>query len=195
MTRAISASFILLLTCELQQCTGATLCVKLRSIFSKAVPGVSVRIVDPNESSIISGSTDSNGEFCASELRPGSYSLEVRPAFYLAATYWNVVVSPSSERWLEVELYAREIRGLEVLSSAELVGQLESQKTGEKPTRICVEVMKRRTCVPLSKWGEYRLAIPLGRVVVWFETAEGSIICKKALTISVSERISVGCAP
>lgn len=194
MIRAITLSVILFATCDLQPCVGATFCVKLRSIFAKGVPNVIVRIVDPKVNFTTSGSTNLSGEWCAADLRPGSYSVEVKPKFYLAATYWDVVIPPASERWLEIELYAREIRGFEVLSYAELTGQIETSRNGSKPTRICVEAMKKRNCEALSAWGEYRVQIPLGLISVWVESEGGVIMCKQELTIRTKERISIECS-
>ncbi|MGO9242689.1 MAG: carboxypeptidase-like regulatory domain-containing protein [Bryobacteraceae bacterium] len=69
---------------------------------SARVPDAIVMVIDQSTSSSIGLRTDSSGEFTASDLKPGKYTLAVRKEGFLSASRSNILVD--GHRTLRVEL-------------------------------------------------------------------------------------------
>src|SRR5271157_1787406 len=69
---------------------------------SGRVPDAIVMVIDQSTNSSIGFRTDSSGEFTASDLKPGKYTLAVRKEGFLSASRPNIVVD--GHRTLRVEL-------------------------------------------------------------------------------------------
>jgi len=69
---------------------------------SGRVPDAIVMVIDQSTNSSIGLRTDSSGEFTASDLKPGKYTLAVRKEGFLPASRSNIVVD--GHRTLRVEL-------------------------------------------------------------------------------------------
>jgi hypothetical protein len=186
---------VVAVACEIQQCSGSVLCVQLKSVFAKAVPTVSVVVSNPGKNYSERGRTGVKGEFCAVDIPPGMYTVDLQPGFYLPMTISEITVYPSTERWLVVELQPREIHGFEILTDAILVGQSGDDAKSAGAVRICFQHRERRHCEGLSRWGEYNLKIPLGAVTAWFETEAGDSFCKRQLNVKTETRMVLACLP
>lgn len=69
---------------------------------SARVPDAIVMVIDQSTNSSIGLRTDSSGEFTASDLKPGKYTLAVRKEGFLPASRTNIVVD--SHRTIRVDL-------------------------------------------------------------------------------------------
>jgi hypothetical protein len=177
----------------MNNCPGAELCVHLRSLLAKSLASVRVNINNTEGGTVASGSTNRNGEYCESDLKPGLYHVEVLPTSHIAATYWNVEVPPAERRVLDLELHFRRIDGFEVSERSLIVGQFDFTAFSRRPVRICVS-NRAKACEPISKWGEYRIEVPFGEADVWIELEDGRTVCRSRLKIS-EYRVQLVCQP
>jgi hypothetical protein len=159
---------------------GADICIHSRDLQERNIPRLSVTIKDVITGEHNTQKSDDEGRVCFMRVRPGTYDVRIASLSYFSVSLVDVAVPPAERVMLEVVLQLRRITGFAVSMDSLVVGQLPETLNKRTPRKVCYFDRGIRTCVDVSRWGEYRFFLRQGSATsVEVVDPDGNVLCRE----------------